>query len=299
MRKRNLIGQVFERLTVIKEAPESKPGRVKYICQCKCGNTTTVNSCNLTSGKTKSCGCLHKEITSRAHAVDLTGKPFGKLIAIRPTEKRAGSFVVWECKCKCGRTTYVPSHNLQSGATSSCGKCGYKAELARERLTKWKTAEERALMSRFSKLVDKCYNKRSNEYPNYGGRGIFICQEWIEDRHKFVEWSLNNGFKQGLSLLRLDPDEPFAPWNCMWVNHYGIMSNNRRNRCIVYNGIEGTISNWADLLSVPKILLYQLSRVDSEMLDLQEYIHYKWNMMSIDDRETALSRLSRLQLEVR
>ncbi len=64
---------------------------------------------------------------------DLAGRRFGHLVALKPTDKRKGGFVVWECRCDCGNITYVPSGSLKSGNTASCGKCGLKSGISRKR----------------------------------------------------------------------------------------------------------------------------------------------------------------------
>lgn len=175
--RKNLVGQRFGKLTVVKATNERDYNReIIWECLCDCGNTAFVPSRRLTYGTTQSCGCYHKEvissdltgqrfgklvvlgpteerssgkaimwkcqcdcgnihITSTSHlgqgtescgcttsAVDLTGQRFGKLVAIKPTEKRSGSFIVWECKCDCGNIAYVSVGNLRKeGGTKSCG----------------------------------------------------------------------------------------------------------------------------------------------------------------------------------
>lgn len=117
---RDLSGMRFGRLTVIGPTEERKNRFVVWECRCDCGNSTRVVGSYLTNGRTKSCGCLRKE-THTAQQVDLSGKRFGRLVAIRPTEHRKNSSVVWECRCDCGNTAFVRSQSLQRGATQSCG----------------------------------------------------------------------------------------------------------------------------------------------------------------------------------
>lgn len=127
----DLTGQRFGRLTVL----EYK-GKSKWLCECDCGNKTTVYRHNLLGGTTRSCGCLHREVNAikcktidmhrKGHPKgvyyrDITGQRFGRLTAIKPTDKRFLKSVVWECKCDCGNTTYVPITNLLNENTKSCG----------------------------------------------------------------------------------------------------------------------------------------------------------------------------------
>ena len=123
--KKNLVGQKFGRLTVIKESDQRKNNRITWECQCECGNIVYVNTNDLTTGNTKSCGCYHKEQVSNLVRRDLTNQRFGKLIALYPTDKRVDNKVVWHCKCDCGNECKIASTGLTSGRTSSCGCIRY------------------------------------------------------------------------------------------------------------------------------------------------------------------------------
>lgn len=107
---KDILGQHFGRLTVIAKAP-SRNGRSYWLCRCECGNEVIVRGTSLTSGNTKSCGCLHHP--------DLTGKRFGRLTVLRKTS--SGHSTMWLCRCDCGNETVVSTHSLVSGNTKSCG----------------------------------------------------------------------------------------------------------------------------------------------------------------------------------
>ena len=131
----NLIGQKFDRLTVIAKGPTYIPPSGKgsgpqwwTICDCEEHNILLVRSNNLLSHNTRSCGCLKLEkskenivlaqINSR---IDITNKIFDKLTAIKPTDKRKRGSVLWECKCECGRTVLAAANELNAGRVRSCG----------------------------------------------------------------------------------------------------------------------------------------------------------------------------------
>ena len=118
-RIKDLSGQTFGKLKVIRRASENRHGRVGWVCECKCGNECIVTGHELKQGKTKSCGCLKKEQTT---AVDLTNRLFGRLTARFPTGERdyKGS-IIWHCTCACGEETDVPQDSLMSKNTQSCG----------------------------------------------------------------------------------------------------------------------------------------------------------------------------------
>ncbi|APD22414.1 hypothetical protein ACLVNK_04335 [Streptococcus pneumoniae] len=119
---KKMIGSEFGWLTVI-EFFDSKNGRKRYKCQCRCGKKVIKVGKYLRQGKTTSCGCVRfkkfKGINSRTYK-DLTGQTFGKLTVIRINDFE-GSRARFLCRCECGNTTVVRSSNLQNGGTKSCG----------------------------------------------------------------------------------------------------------------------------------------------------------------------------------
>ena len=128
MRKtEDLTGKTFGKLTVLHQTDQRKYGNILWECLCDCGNTAFATTSNLLAGRVRSCGCLQVK--------DLTGQRFGKLVAIRTTEKRQNTQMVWECLCDCGNTVFVRSSNLTGGVTRSCG-CLLKEELTGKRFGK-------------------------------------------------------------------------------------------------------------------------------------------------------------------
>ena len=112
---KDITGQRFGKLVVVKKTDERRSGHVMWECKCSCGKTSLARTCSLTSGSVNSCGC------SRAQGVGLVGQKFGRLTAIEPTDKRQGSNVVWKCKCDCGNTKFARAGSLTTGNTKSCG----------------------------------------------------------------------------------------------------------------------------------------------------------------------------------
>ena len=111
----DLTGQKFNHLSVI-EVAEKTPRAIIWRCICDCGNETKVSTNDLTSGHTKSCGCLKR----KSHAKDLKGQRFGRLTVWKRIGT-VGSRALWRCKCDCGNLTSVRSIDLLSGNTKSCG----------------------------------------------------------------------------------------------------------------------------------------------------------------------------------
>lgn len=95
-------------------------------------------------------------------------------------------------------------------------------------ITKERLEDFWILSRRFSSMKTRCYNKNNPAYKNYGGRGIKICDEWLNDKNKFIEWSLVNGFRKELTIDRKDNNGNYEPNNCWWVDRK-TQNNNKRN----------------------------------------------------------------------
>ena len=155
----DLTGRKFGRLTAVRSTEERRGRQVVWECKCSCGNTALVAANSLKSGDTKSCGCLKIE--------DLTGRKFGRLTAVQPTEERRGGAVVWRCVCDCGNMKFVVAKNLKSGRTTSCG-CLIRERAAKRiadltgqrfgRLTAVRPTEERSGRSVVWECVCDCGN---------------------------------------------------------------------------------------------------------------------------------------------
>lgn len=126
----DLTGKRFGRLLVLEFAYKNKHGKYVWKCLCDCGNICYVIASRLMTGRTLSCGCLQRERASEASSIDLVGRRFERLVVIRKYEIRNG-YVIWECRCDCGKLVYVRTADLINGSVKSCG-C-YKADKSIER----------------------------------------------------------------------------------------------------------------------------------------------------------------------
>ena len=127
---KDLTGQKFGRLTAIKPIENhtnsnGKSMMTKWLCRCDCGNECNVQSGNLLSGHTLSCGCYNKEQASKRSLINLVGQRFGRLTVLERVENEitssGNSVVMWRCLCDCGEETIVRSSALLHGYTKSCG----------------------------------------------------------------------------------------------------------------------------------------------------------------------------------
>lgn len=106
----------------------------------------------------------------------------------------------------------------------------------------------------YRSMMDRCYRENANNYQNYGGRGITVCDEW-QNIEKFEEWVLLSGYEKGLTLDRIDVNGNYEPSNCRWAT-MKVQDNNRRNTVRVeHNGEEHTISEWSDIYEINRSTL--------------------------------------------
>ena len=94
-------------------------------------------------------------------------------------------------------------------------------------------------------IKERCYNSNNNQYHNYGGRGIKVCDEW-QEFISFKEWALNNGYDDTLTLDRIDFNGGYEPNNCRWITIQAQQYNKRNNHLITYNGRTQTLTEWAN-----------------------------------------------------
>src|SRR5699024_6188872 len=96
----------------------------------------------------------------------------------------------------------------------------------------------------------RCYNENNSVYKYYGGKGITICEEWLQSFDNFYHWALLNGYKEGLSIDRIDVNGPYSPENCRWATMEE-QSRNKTNTVLVeYNGKKMTLREWSEELNI-------------------------------------------------
>lgn len=104
-------------------------------------------------------------------------------------------------------------------------------------------------------IKTRCYNKNCKYYKYYGGRGITIYKEWVNDPKAFIEWALNNGWKQGLEIDRKDNNGNYDPSNCRFITHAENMCNTRllwSHNTSGFNGVsyQKNIKKWEAYITV-------------------------------------------------
>lgn len=234
----DLTGQKFGRLTAV--SPVRVNNNIRWKCICECGGTTITSSTKLKSGHTQSCGCLQRERTSKSCRKDKVGQKFGKLTVLERIDKM-GERAKYKCKCDCGNIVIVEGCNLSTGMTKSCG-CIRKENTKMLKLSHGQCGTR--LYKCWRNMINRCENPNNKGYKNYGNRGIKVCDEW-HNFDEFYKWASSNGYKDTLTIERIDVNKGYYPNNCTWADNYTQARNRTDNVRLKFNGKEMILTDWA------------------------------------------------------
>lgn len=222
---------------------------------------------------------------------DLTGQRFGRFVVIKRGEneyagKDRQQKTTWICQCDCGNIKTVWAERLKRGAVTNCG-CWHE-EKRREReslqVEKYKekpqcTIHDKRLHNIWIGIKERCYTESSDGYKQYGERGIDMCDEWRKRGGfwAFRDWALANGYREDLTIDRIDNNKGYYPDNCRWATYKEQANNTRTVIKINVDGEVHTISEWADILGVSKSRLYCLYVSPNGPKRVVAYIRYAAN----------------------
>lgn len=177
---------------------------------------------------------------TRGKKVDLIGKKFGKWTVLERTK-----YPKCRCVCECGDIKEVFIGNLINGGSLSCRNC--HSQQHGETNTR--------LYRTWLAMRRRCDWSKMKGYHNYGGRGIKVCDEW----HKFMDfktWSESNGYKEDLTLDRINVNGNYEPSNCRWVT-MKIQNNNKQyHNLVTVNGVTKSVTEWAEETGISRHTLY-------------------------------------------
>lgn len=186
--------------------------------------------------------------------MDLKGKEFGRWTVIGKAEPRfvGGKWrPFWKCYCECLYVSDVKQSHLVSGHSQGCvNRCWRvrKPKVKKERLP---SLRDHPLASVLKGMRRRCYDPKERNFPNYGGRGIKICDRWKNSLRNFVE-DMFPSYRPGLSIERRDNNGNYTPENCHWITMFDQAGNKRTNRKLTYNGETMCLARWARRLGISK-----------------------------------------------
>ena len=104
----------------------------------------------------------------------------------------------------------------------------------------------------WSNMKTRCFNHNDPHFERWGGRGITVCDEWKNDFKSFYDWAMSHGYRDDLTIDRIDNDGNYCPENCRWVSHEEQNRNKRNVRLITHKGKTQTIGQWTKELNLGK-----------------------------------------------
>lgn len=189
---------------------------------------------------------------------DTLNKRFGLLtvIDIKKIDNRTQAV----CRCDCGNIRNCDISYLKKSKSDTCGcKRAIQSSIGGKCKNSHKKSYTR-LYQIWENMKQRCLNKNFKRYDYYGGRGIGICEDWLNFVN-FNEWAINNGYEENLTLDRIDNMGDYSPNNCRWITSFEQQSNTRKTVRLTYNGETHHVSEWARKIGVGRsIILYRIKR---------------------------------------
>lgn len=178
-----------------------------------------------------------------SRVIDMTGKEIGRLRVVGRAGFTPKGQAIWSCLCLCGKETLVRGADLRNGHTQSCG-CLF-AERAREvaaRANITHGLSNTVVYRAWKSMRERCGRPSHNQYADYGGRGIQVCDRW----HTFTNFVADMGHPPPkTSLDRIDNNGDYEPANCRWATASEQQNNRRSTVKHAINGVEKSVSQWA------------------------------------------------------
>lgn len=180
------------------------------------------------------------------------GTKFGDLVVIgvgedyiQPSNGNHHSTSI--CQCKCGNIKTIPNNDLRKGRIKSCGCMSNEYQ----RISHTKHGEKYTrLYHIWNSMKKRCLCSTSDNYEYYGGRGISLCDEWL-DYIEFSKWAKSNGYKDNLTIDRINVDGNYCPENCRWVTMAEQNDNKTTTIYLTSNNETYTLSQWSKILNIP------------------------------------------------
>ena len=183
-------------------------------------------------------------MTKRA---DFVGRRFNRLVVLELSDRKWGkSTKLWKCICDCGNIAYTSTNHLNTGHTQSCG-CFKNDNSGKSSITHGMCGTTEHNIYRAMKL--RCYCKTNDCYKHYGGRGIRICDRWLDDFLNFYK-DMGGRPSTKYSIDRIDVNGNYSPENCRWATMDQQANNKRNNTVLEYRGVKKNLIYWSRIFGI-------------------------------------------------
>lgn len=217
-------GTIFGDYRIVKDLQTE--GDTRYEVECiNCGDKK-LRKITIIKNSTK-CQCTRKK-EIKPLELPMIKHNFEVLEEIKSERRgKGGIHRTVKVRClNCGNKYSKVFNNIKKG--TKCPKCAFEKTPEEKELQKIKSN----LRAKRNNMLDRCYNPKNIGYHSYGGRGIKVYQKWKESSKEWIQWALNNGFKKGLEIDRIDNDGDYTPENCRWTTK---LENSRKTRQVKLN----------------------------------------------------------------
>lgn len=193
---------------------------------------------------------------------DFSGQKINRLTLIEPShihyQKSGSRILYWITKCECGNVKVQNGRRVKRGDIKSCG-CLSKEVTSKVKTTHGETGSR--LLRIYYNMKGRCYLESNPKFKNYGGRGITICDEWLDDYTKFSKWAKENGYKDDMTIERIDVNGNYSPENCAWISISDQAKNKTSSIRVYIDGKRYSPKELSEIHGIPERTIYRRIKV--------------------------------------
>lgn len=207
---------------------------------------------------------------------NLIGKKFNYLTVLKKVESKDKKHSYYLCRCECGNEKIIRSDTLKDERYVSCG-CYNRSKIKGQKSLKHGQSRTK-LYHVWAGMKNRCRKASNYSSKWYYDKSVKVYEEWLSFE-KFYEWCIQNNYREGLTIDRIDYNGDYEPSNCRWVTMKEQNFNTSRNVKLTYNDKTYCMQQWADTLGVNRNTFWRYIRVKN--MSIEEIIN-KYNIKCID-----------------